>query len=69
MTVTTTLTTHSLAMSQAMKIHRLMNKFHRSKGKNQTHQKKSRQVDGDTEMTSVIQDRKGKSVEIWDKNM
>nr|CAH7769915.1 unnamed protein product [Callosobruchus chinensis] len=68
-TVATILTTHSLAVSQAMKIHRLINKFHRSKGKNQTHQKKSRQVDGDKELTSIIQERKGKSVEILGKNM
>ncbi|VEN35576.1 unnamed protein product [Callosobruchus maculatus] len=33
MTVTTTLTTHSLTVSQKIKIHRLMNKFHRLKGK------------------------------------
>ncbi|VEN61278.1 unnamed protein product [Callosobruchus maculatus] len=33
MTVTTTLTTHSLTVSQKMEIHRLMNKFHRLKGK------------------------------------
>ncbi|VEN33692.1 unnamed protein product [Callosobruchus maculatus] len=45
MSVTTTLTTHSLTVSQKMKIHRLMNKFHRLKGKKQTHQKEFRQVD------------------------
>ncbi|VEN64616.1 unnamed protein product [Callosobruchus maculatus] len=41
MIVTTTLTTHSLAVSQKMEIHRLMNKFHRLKEKTRLTKKNS----------------------------